>query len=68
MGNEGGHIACLHIHSARACESTGKTLACTPVRDNTTRSNSFNLVAAIPCYQMAVIYVVRFIIGELQSH
>lgn len=65
MGNEGGHIACLHVYSAGACESTRKTLTSTPVRNDTTRSNSFNLVAAVPGHQVAVVHIVRLIIGEL---
>lgn len=66
MGNEGGHIACLHEDSARTCKPTCKSLTSTPVRDDTTGSNSFNLVAAVPGHQMAVVHVVRFIIGELR--
>lgn len=65
MGNEGGHIACLHENSARTCKPTCESLTSTPVRNDTTRSNSFNFVAAVPRHQMAVVHVVCFIIGEL---
>lgn len=67
MGNERRHITRLHIHGARPCESTGKTLTCTPVGNDTTGSNTFDLVTAVPCHQMAIIHVVRFIISELKA-
>ena len=50
MGDKGRHIACLHEYRARARESTRKTLAGTPVGDDTSGSNSFNLVFAVPGY------------------
>lgn len=66
MRTEDVQIPRLHVDSSRTGESASETFARTEVRYDTAGCNAFDLVLAVPGYQVAVVDVVRFTVHELR--